>query len=339
MRESTGIDEIDLAVVHAVERSPRASWAVIGSLVGIDASTAARRWERLEDAGVAWVTCYPVLVSSLAAAVVALTCAPDAATRVAETIARDPQALFVDVTTGAADVLVTVGADGIAALSSYVLDRLGGTPGVTSVQTHPILVVHAEGNFVGAGSLDSAALHSLPVPEHGRLGGASAAIGDLDRAICDALSRDGRRPVSALARDVDAAEATVRRRLARLTRLGAVRMMVEMATSRTATPLTAWYSARVPGRRRDATARALAALPTVKAVTSVAGPDNIIFKATFRDLADIHTFDTRLNENLPDLETTDRKVVLRPVRIMSRLVDPGGHAREVVSTDVRRPTP
>ncbi|MGR6997381.1 hypothetical protein ACU686_03515 [Yinghuangia aomiensis] len=63
---------------------------------------------------------------------------------------------------------------------------------------------------------------------------------------------------------------------------------------------------------------------------------DLVFKAVFRDLADIQHFDTRLNRLLPELETTDRKVVLRPIRMVSRLVDAEGYAREVVSLDIRR---
>ncbi|MFE3854565.1 Lrp/AsnC family transcriptional regulator [Streptomyces griseorubiginosus] len=339
MQNSTGIDEVDLAVIHAVERAPRAPWALIASAVGIDASTAARRWDRLTGSGIAWVTCYPLLLRTQVPAIVELVCTPDGAPRAADLIARDPQALFVDITTGDADVLVTVLADSIQSLSTYVLDRLGTAEGVTSVRTHPILTVHTEGNLVGSGALDPQALTQLPAPTRGRLSlsAAPGGIDDLDWRICLALSRDGRRPVSALSADVGAAATTVQRRIQKLTRLGALRMMVEVATSRTPTPVTVWYSARIPARLLDEAASTLSAMPSVKAVTSVAGRNSLYFKATFRDLEDIRGFDVRLDERLPEAEMTDRKVVLRPVRLMSRLTDAFGHAQDVVSCDIRPP--
>ena len=336
-RDDRDIDEVDLAIIHAVERSPRASWALIGSVVGVDASTAARRWERLSAAGIAWVTCYPLLGEALAPAIVEVTCAPDSARRVAELIARDPQALIVDITTGHADILVTAVADSISALSSYVLDRLGAIDGVAAVQTHPVLMVHSEGNLVGAGSLDPAALAQLPAPDHGELQLTTAAgrIDDLDWEICLALSRDGRVPLSTLSTQVGAGESTVRRRLAKLAKLGALRMMVEVAASRTPTPLIVWYSARIPAHRLAEAAGFLAALPNIKAVASVAGPDNLVFKATFHAPADLLGFDLRLSERLPEMQLTDRKLVLRPVRLMSRLLDAEGYARDIVTVDVR----
>ncbi|MCF2527245.1 Lrp/AsnC family transcriptional regulator [Yinghuangia soli] len=333
------MDELDLAVVQAVERAPRGSWAVIGAAVGADPTTAARRWERLEAAGAAWVTCYPVLLTSLAVAIVEVGCAPGTALTTARTIARDPQAVFVDVVTGTTDVLATVVTDGMASMSAYVLERLGAIPGVTAVHTHPVLTVHSEGTHIGHAALDKAALDRLPVPDHGRITGATDGIDDidgLDWAICLALSRDGRRPLSALSQDVGFSEATVRRRLAKLTRLHALRMMVEVAAAQTPAPLTAWYTARTPADTLATAAATIAALPNIKAVTSVAGPDNLVFKAVFRDLADIHRFDIDLKRLLPELDATDRKIVLRPIRLMSRLVDPDGYATEVVSIDIRR---
>ncbi|MDI2130113.1 Lrp/AsnC family transcriptional regulator [Yinghuangia seranimata] len=329
------VDELDLAVIQAVERSPRASWAVIGAAVGVDPTTAARRWELMERSGTAWVTCYPVLVTSLAVAIVELACTPATALATAEKIARDPQAQFVDVVTGTGNVLATVVTDGMAPMSTYILGRLGTTPGVTAIHTHPVLTVHSEGTHIGHAALDKAALTRLPEPDHGRITGASDGIDDLDRALCLVLSRDGRRPLSALGRDLDVSEATVRRRLAKLTKLRALRMMVEVAAAQTSTPLTAWYTARTPVHALTTAAATITGMPNIKAVTLVAGPNNLVFKAVFRDLADIHRFDTRLNRLLPDLETTDRKVVLRPVRLMSRLVDPDGYAREIVSIDIR----
>lgn len=334
MRESDGIDETDLAVIHAIERSPRASWAVIGSVAGIDASTAARRWERLESSGTAWVTCYPLLQRSVTAAIVELRCAAGTPGRVAEFIARDPQAHFVDITSGDADILVTAATNSFRSLSSYVMERLGRAPDVTSVRTRPILTVHSEGTFVGAGSLDRAALSRLPTVKPGPIIGASYGIDDLDNAICLALSRDGRQSFTALGAAVGTSEASVRRRMRKLTDLGALRMMVEVAAAQTSTPHTAWYSARIAPRHLSTAAGIMAQLPNIKAVVSVAGPDNLVFKAMFRDPADLEAFDTDLNERLPDMDVTDRKIVLRPVRLSSRLVDADGYARELVSVDI-----
>ncbi|MFZ8477751.1 AsnC family protein, partial [Staphylococcus aureus] len=43
MQELKTLDEIDLAIFHVLEISPRAPWTTVGAAVGIDAVTAARR--------------------------------------------------------------------------------------------------------------------------------------------------------------------------------------------------------------------------------------------------------------------------------------------------------
>lgn len=66
-----GLDALDQALVHALQIAPRAGWSVIAPVLGVDAATLRRRWQRLQDAGAAWVTCHPgpaVLDRRLAAA-------------------------------------------------------------------------------------------------------------------------------------------------------------------------------------------------------------------------------------------------------------------------------
>ncbi|WP_067574248.1 AsnC family protein [Nocardia acidivorans] len=45
--------------MNALQIDPRASRTRIGASLGVDATTAARRWQRLTDTGLAWITAYP----------------------------------------------------------------------------------------------------------------------------------------------------------------------------------------------------------------------------------------------------------------------------------------
>ena len=57
------VDELDLRIVHALQIHPRAPWSLVASVVEADRATALRRWRRMEEAGAAWVSCYPVETS------------------------------------------------------------------------------------------------------------------------------------------------------------------------------------------------------------------------------------------------------------------------------------
>jgi len=108
MQDSATVDEVDLALVNALQIRPRASWSLVGRVVGIDPVTAARRWERLERNGQAWISAYPPITPNQANAFVEIECEPGRGVPVAEELAEDPQAMTVDVTAGGRDVLVTV---------------------------------------------------------------------------------------------------------------------------------------------------------------------------------------------------------------------------------------
>ncbi|MFD8216034.1 AsnC family protein [Streptomyces sp. NPDC059697] len=58
------LDELDRGVVHALQIHPRAPWTLVGEVLGVNPVTAARRWHRLEEAGLAWVTACPRLSNS-----------------------------------------------------------------------------------------------------------------------------------------------------------------------------------------------------------------------------------------------------------------------------------
>src|ERR1044071_8497969 len=60
MRDWAAPDELDLALVAALQAAPRADWQRVGQVLGVAGSTAARRWGRLTESGLAWLACHPM---------------------------------------------------------------------------------------------------------------------------------------------------------------------------------------------------------------------------------------------------------------------------------------
>ncbi|KHK96609.1 hypothetical protein LK09_14890 [Microbacterium mangrovi] len=326
---------MDRAVVHAIERSPRASWKSLGDVIDVDPATVARRWARLEREGLAWVTCYPLLTQDPASAFVEISCRAGTTEDVAAAIARHPEALFVDIVTGGTDILITAVSADQAGLSDYVLRRLPLVSGVEDVQTQPVVTVHFEGGYAAAGSLERRAAVKLPTPEHGVLIRTNIEVDDLDWELCIALSRDGRQPVADLARAVGLSETAVGRRLRRLSSQGALRMIVELTPDAAGRSAIVWVYARVPAGARSLAVRRIAEMPGVRTISSIAGPENLAFKVALPHLSALDDFETRVSEIEPDLVIADRKIVLRQVRLMSRLIDPLGRAIGVLPIDLR----
>ncbi len=59
MHAYTSSEDLTVALLAALQIHPRGSWTEIAPVLGVDASTLSRRWQHLQDEGLAWVTCQP----------------------------------------------------------------------------------------------------------------------------------------------------------------------------------------------------------------------------------------------------------------------------------------
>ncbi|MFC7344215.1 Lrp/AsnC family transcriptional regulator [Saccharopolyspora griseoalba] len=337
MQDSAELDEVDLALVNALQIQPRAPWSLVGGVVGINPVTAARRWARLESSGRAWISAYPPITPRQASAFVEIECEPGRGLPVAEELANDPQAMTVDVTAGGRDVLVTVNAPTPEVLSSYLLERMSRVQHLRHVRSHLMIRTYTEGSRWRLRALDHEQISKMsrgtgdtteqPPPSQ---------LDDEDWAIAVTLAADGRAPVSALAEAASTSTSTVRRRLGRLIAGQQLKLRCELARTLTGWPVYAWFFARVATERLDETGRALARIPEVRTVTSTAGPYNLIIAVWVRSLVDVQELETQMTRSLPHMDVIDRSIAVRPVKLVGRLLDERGCATGSISLDTRR---
>lgn len=150
------ISEDDLTLVHALQVQPRATWAELAAALGCTAATAARRWERLGESGVAWVTAVPGPRAAAFIAFVGLRCAPGRRQEVAAALAQDNVAVTVEITAGSQDPLVEVITPDLDSFSRYLLDRIERLPGVTGSQVTIATTVVTEASRLRLDALDPA---------------------------------------------------------------------------------------------------------------------------------------------------------------------------------------
>src|SRR4051794_18682255 len=145
MRESADLDVLDRLLVTALQTSPRANWQQIGQLLDISASTAARRWDRLTESGLAWFSCLPVQLSgtSFMWAVIEIDCAAVRLHSVAAAIADDPHVVAVSHVTGSHDLVVMAAFADQISLGRFLRFRIGGLDGVQSLHVHVVTSLHA----------------------------------------------------------------------------------------------------------------------------------------------------------------------------------------------------
>ncbi|MYW68317.1 AsnC family transcriptional regulator [Streptomyces sp. SID8379] len=325
-----GFEETDLALVDALQTDPRAPWTRIGPAVGIDATTAARRWARLRREGLAWVTAYAGPVTG-AVGYVEVSCRPKRLAELSERLSALPWVLSVEHVVGDFDLFLTVAAVDLPALGRRVGTELGLLPGVRSTRTRLGVRVYQEGSGWKVRALEPAGRARLegarPAAGAG-LGGSSGhgPRGGLDRRLLAALGVDGRAGWAELAARTGLSESTVRRRLARELRDHEILVRCDLAQQVAGYPAIATYRATVPHGALDTTGAALARLPQIRLCASVTGSCNLLFSVWLRDLDGITALESLLDERFPHLTVQDRTVTLRTAKRMGRVLDDEGRA-------------
>ena len=133
--QETPLDDLDLQIIHALQLEPRVAWTALAPILGTDAVTLSRRWERISGAGTAWLSAVRGSGEMVAAALVEFSCEPGRVLDVAHEAAQLPEIYSIDVTAGGRDLIATVVSRTDGALADLLLGRLGRVPGVRSVRT------------------------------------------------------------------------------------------------------------------------------------------------------------------------------------------------------------
>ncbi|WP_262698771.1 MULTISPECIES: Lrp/AsnC family transcriptional regulator [Streptomyces] len=331
---SPELDELDRGIVHALQIHPRAPWTLVGEVLGVDPVTAARRWQRLEDAGLAWVTAHPRLANSrvVATGVIEVDTDPGAAANVARALAADHAVVNVKLTAGGRDVIAEVQVRDLNELLRLTTRLFQGTPRVRATRAHISTGMPTEGSRWRLRSLDSdqcaridAALPPSARPEDDTAAGWDA----LDARLLELLSADGRMSMRKLAAATDVGLTTVRRRLHALLP-SRMSLRCDLARSPFGWPQSAVYFASVPAQHLEETSRVLSGFREVRACAIMAGPHNLVVDVWLRGLSDVHAFEAHLARRLPRLTVDDRSLVLRTVKHMGRLLDEDGRSVGVV---------
>ncbi|RKN41233.1 Lrp/AsnC family transcriptional regulator [Streptomyces hoynatensis] len=332
---SVALDELDLAIVHALQIRPRASWTLVGEVLDVDPVTVARRWNRLHAAGAAWVDGYlSPARADLAWAQVEIVVEGARLAEVAGTLCDEAQVVSLKHTSGTRDLLALVQAVDLDALAAYVTERLARVPGVRATRLHVITDAPAEGA--------QWRLRALTAPQRERLRPVRPAasppeepLRPIERRIAVTLGADGRMPLTELARRVDSSVATTRRGLRRLVDSGRLSLRCGLARPLTGWPVWAVYFGSVPAEHLDATAAALRTLPELRFCTMTAGPYNLIVDVWLRALHDVHALEAHLTRELGHLRLriSERTVVLRMHKHVGRVLDRRGHSVRTVPMD------
>ncbi|GAA2823558.1 AsnC family transcriptional regulator [Kitasatospora paracochleata] len=329
------IDELDLALVDALRLDPRAPWSRLAGPLGVDPATLSRRWARLAATGDAWVTCYPSAdrIGRGLTALVEVECPADRVTEVAAALARHPQTASIELVTGGADLLLTVGALDPASLTRYILERVGAVPGVLRTRTSLVERTVREGSRWSDGALDAEQRRAIGGPAAGRPGRPSGRQIEQDLALLHALGGDGRMPYAELADRTGLPATTVRRRLAELRDSGRLVLRCDASPRVTGNPVAAMLWLDAPAGHLEQAAQWLSALPQARMCAVTVGPANLALYLIVHRMVELRQLEEELAHRFPDIRIRDRQVTLRTVKLVGRLLDAEGRAVDYVPID------
>ncbi|MFF0477753.1 Lrp/AsnC family transcriptional regulator [Streptomyces sp. NPDC004284] len=332
--------ELDLALVEALQAAPRAPWSLIGRALGVDATTAARRWERLRASGLAWVTAYDA-AKSATVAYVDVRCRPRSLEAVTEALTRLPWVFSVDATAGDFDLFVSVAAADLPALGRSVSRAIGGMRGVRSTRTRLGITLYGEGGDWRMRAMEPAGRAELTAPRTSRRAVYSVHMHDRpspeDQALMTLLGGNGRLGYTELGAATGMSEHTARRRVRRMIREGDITIRCDLANPLAGLSTMVLYRVTVPHAQVEATGNALARMEEVRLCVSVSGPHNLLVMVWLHGLHAVDPFEAVLAERFPPLEIKDRTVVLHSPKRMGWLLDEAGRATRRVPLALPRP--
>lgn len=334
------LSDCDRSLIGALQVSPRAPWSDLGEALDISGVTAARRWRRLSDEGKAWVTASPGMFyrAEQCFAYVEIDCAPGKRTEVANRLAQQEMVVTVEITTGNADILLTIGAADLSMLSGYLLDQLGVMENVLRTRARVATKIYSEGSSWRLVNFDEAKLSVLERsrPEAVRTSGEENPLvmtSDL-RYIARLLTVNGRASYTELAEAANMSQTTVRRHVNWLLRAGVLLPRTDLAAELSGYPVQVYLWADAPVDGLPAAAAQLTRMHQVRLCATVSSAPSLVVCAWLRSVEDVHRFELSISKRLPQVRIVDRFVVLRTVKRMGRLVNPQGRAIGVVPMNV-----
>ncbi|MFE9327580.1 Lrp/AsnC family transcriptional regulator [Nocardia sp. NPDC052278] len=330
MQEFTALDEIDYEIAAVLQIAPRAQWQQIGRVLGVDGSTAARRWARLTEEGLVWQSCYPLAVDGIAplTAIVEIDCAPGRIDEVSAELALDGNVIALDHTTGARDLLIRAVFTDQETLARYLTFRLGTLDGIVATRSQVATARFKDSSRWRLDRMGSKYAHALGLSARRAPGHGSVRSDDMP--LVRALGDGPRQSVTALAERTGMSPTTVSRRLSRLDADNALAFSCEVARFASGWPLTVTFWGSVPLARINDVGARIAGMRETRSCSAATGTRNLVFTVWLRSMPDLQAFEERLASEISDLSIRDRAISLWPLKIGGHLLDPTGrHIRNI----------
>lgn len=314
------LDEIDRALIHALQIAGRAPYSRMGAVLGVSTQTVARRYQRLRaDAGLRVIGLPDPHRAGRSQWIVRLTATPRAAQDLASALSRRSDTSWIKLASGGTEIVAivhTTPGDG----NSLLLHDIPRTAGITSVSAHYLLHLYVGGPTAwGARATTLTAVQERALSRE-PVSGVAAEILPTDQKLLTALGADGRATIADLAVQTGWAPATVARRLADLEASGAIFFDVDVDPNSLGATTAAMLWLSVPPAHADAVALALSQHDELAFVAATTGRTNLVAHALCASPDALHTYLTERVGAIEPITTLETTPVLRTVKSAA----PGG---------------
>jgi DNA-binding Lrp family transcriptional regulator len=323
--ESVVLDDLDRALVHALQLDGRVPFGVVAEVLGVSDHTVARRYRRLRGAGLLRVV---GLAQSAALGhtdwFVRLRCLPDSALPIAKALARRDDISWVMLTSAGTEITCLAQTRTRPERDALLLGALPRTRQVVEVDALCVLATFAGGasGWNGrAGALDEQQVAAL-TPDRPDRAADRVVVDDVDLALLALLRRDARIPVVELAAALRCSPSAASRRLDRLLERGALAFDVEIAPEHLGFGVEALLWLDVAPGALDETGRAVAGHAPVALAAATSGSSNLLLAVGCRDTADLYDYLARRLGPLPAVAAIHSAPVIRTVKRAGTVLDP-----------------
>lgn len=319
------LSEVDLALVHALQVDPRAPWARIAQVIGVDAATVARRWAAIAESRTAWFSVWPTPERHAGLSAAALVLVSGAVSDGdAEQWCALPWVLTVERTSMGLMALV-VGHGGVPALDARIRDtfvRAG-----FDVRVEYAADVPREDSTWRLRVLSERQVEQVVSPPSSAAERSRAARDDVIEEVTALLREDARMALGAMAARMGVSDATARRTVERLVGQGLVRVGCDVAMP--AVGLHCGAVLRVAGWESDEAARAVLNHPSVHRVMQTVGPVRATVSLRMASLAEL----SALEASWRGTDVADRWTVTLPLKRNGHLLGHDGRSTAQVEVD------
>ncbi|MFE6805027.1 Lrp/AsnC family transcriptional regulator [Streptomyces sp. NPDC057681] len=331
--ESNIISELDLRLVNALQLRPRAEWTELATAFGVTPATVARRWQALNERGLAWVavTLGQPHIQASGSAFALVSCTADAVPNLAQRMVQEPAIATIATTMGRSRFLLDIFQPDLDGLRSYIGNRLDTLPGVTEVTSLLVITLYTGGQGWRIRALDAAEARHLSTRPHGSAQGRRrGCTADLDRVLIGELATDGRLSWAQLAARCGISAPTARRRVERLLAAGTIALRCDVATPAVGSSLHVTFLMQLPAAQLDTAGAIIASMPRCRLAAAVAGPHNLLATMWFSAVSEIVQFEKTVTQRLPDLVVDDRIVHLGAAKKLGHVLDTEGRTTGLV---------